>query len=137
MAAAMDLDMAASEISTAPCASSLGVGNRFEKWWRTHDAAIAATRRAGNTRGEAMLLAGLGQLRYAQDRFDGAREFFTESLRLFDGAGDVRGQAVVLAGLGSTDREQGRLAKASDSLRRALPSARDCCPTGPLRSKCF
>ncbi|MFD8491853.1 BTAD domain-containing putative transcriptional regulator [Amycolatopsis sp. NPDC059657] len=119
-AAAMDLDVVASEVSAGLCATSLGIGNRFEEWWRTHDAAIAAARRAGNTRCEAMLLAGLGQLRYAQDRFDAAHEFFASALLLFDASGDQRGRAVVLAGMGSAYREQGRFLAARDTLGQAL-----------------
>ncbi|WP_406511379.1 NB-ARC domain-containing protein [Streptomyces sp. NBC_00161] len=60
-AAALDLALPAREVALALGSSSFGVANRFEEWWRTHDAAIAATRRAADRSGEAMLLAGLGQ----------------------------------------------------------------------------
>ncbi len=61
-AAAMDLDGIACELAAALVASPVAVRNQFDEWWRTHDAGLAAARRAGNRRGEAMLLAGLGQL---------------------------------------------------------------------------
>ncbi|MEJ8643845.1 hypothetical protein WKI68_25725 [Streptomyces sp. MS1.HAVA.3] len=50
-AAALDLDLPAREVALALGSSSFGVANRFEEWWRTHDAAIAATRRAGTAPG--------------------------------------------------------------------------------------
>ncbi|WP_405705385.1 hypothetical protein [Streptomyces sp. NBC_00069] len=75
-AAALDLALPAREVALALGSSSFGVANRFEEWWRTHDAAIAATRRAADRSGEAMLLAGLGQLRYSQDRYGEAPTYF-------------------------------------------------------------
>ncbi|MCX5151674.1 hypothetical protein OHB36_33815 [Streptomyces sp. NBC_00320] len=75
-AAALDLALPAREVALALGSSSFGVANRFEEWWRTHDAAIAATRRAADRSGEAMLLAGLGQLRYSQDRYGEALTYF-------------------------------------------------------------
>lgn len=119
-AATLDLDVAATEVALALCSSSYGVGNRFDAWWRTHDAAIAATRRVGNQVGEAMLLAGLGQLRYSQDRFAEAHAYFDQALPLFEAAGDLRGQAVVRAGAGSACREQGRFTAARHALTCAV-----------------
>ncbi|MGR4880789.1 BTAD domain-containing putative transcriptional regulator [Streptomyces sp. LARHCF249] len=123
-AAALDLDVAVCEISVALCSSSFGVRNRFDEWWRTHDAALGAARRAGNRTGEAMLLSGLGQLRYAEDRFDRAHDYFGAAFRLFSGAGDVRGRAVTLAGTGSAYREQGRFSAAREALCGAVTGFR-------------
>ncbi|MCX4627097.1 BTAD domain-containing putative transcriptional regulator [Streptomyces sp. NBC_01443] len=119
-AAALDLDVPALEVALALCSSFFGVGNRFDAWWRTHHAAITATRRAGNRSGEAMLLAGVGQLRYNQDRYAEAHDYLDRALPLFEEAGDLRGQAAVRAGTGSTYREQGRLAAARHALAPAV-----------------
>ncbi|WP_407835183.1 BTAD domain-containing putative transcriptional regulator [Streptomyces sp. DSM 116496] len=123
-AAAIDLDVAACEVSVALSSSSFGVRNRFEEWWRTHTAALAAARRAGNRTGEAMVLSGLGQLRYAEDRFDQAHEYFASAFGLFAAAGDLRGQAVSRAGAGSAYREQGRFSAARDALDEAVAGFR-------------
>ncbi|MEU8778679.1 BTAD domain-containing putative transcriptional regulator [Streptomyces sp. NPDC048606] len=123
-AAAMDLDTPACDLAAALGASAFAVGNRFRQWSRVHTGALAATRRAGNTTGEATLLAGLGQLRYEEDRYTEAERYFRQALPLFETAGDVRGTAVVLAGLGSVDRERGRFVSARDQLTRALDGFR-------------
>ncbi|MER6196128.1 BTAD domain-containing putative transcriptional regulator [Streptomyces sp. NPDC001586] len=123
-AAALDLALPAREVALALGSSSFGVANRFEEWWRTHDAAIAATRRAGDRSGEAMLLAGLGQLRYSQDRYGEALAYFEQARALVEKTDDLRGLAVVLAGTGSVHREQGRFAAARAALSRAAEGFR-------------
>ncbi|MEV0992073.1 BTAD domain-containing putative transcriptional regulator [Streptomyces sp. NPDC049949] len=123
-AAALDLAVPAREVALALGSSSFGVANRFEEWWRTHDAAIAATRRAGDRSGEAMLLAGLGQLRYSQDRYAEALTYFEQAGALVEKTEDLRSLAVVLAGTGSVHREQGRFAAARAALARAAEGFR-------------
>ncbi|MFE6847667.1 BTAD domain-containing putative transcriptional regulator [Streptomyces sp. NPDC057686] len=123
-AAALDLAVPAREVALALGSSSFGVANRFEEWWRTHDAAIAATRRAGDRSGEAMLLAGLGQLRYSQDRYAEALTYFEQARALVEEADDLRSLAVVLAGTGSVHREQGRFAAARAALSRSAEGFR-------------
>ncbi|MEU8844383.1 BTAD domain-containing putative transcriptional regulator [Streptomyces roseus] len=123
-AAALDLSVPAREVALALGSSSFGVANRFEEWWRTHDAAIAATRRAGDRSGEAMLLAGLGQLRYSQDRYAEALTYFEQARALVERTEDLRSLAVVLAGAGSVHREQGRFAAARTALSRAAEGFR-------------
>ncbi|MEU9087362.1 BTAD domain-containing putative transcriptional regulator [Streptomyces sp. NPDC048357] len=123
-AAALDLALPAREVALALGSSSFGVANRFEEWWRTHAAAIAATRRAGDRSGEAMLLAGLGQLRYSQDRYGEALTYFEQARALVEKTDDPRGLAVVLAGTGSVHREQGRFAAARAALSRAAEGFR-------------
>ncbi|MGP3981960.1 BTAD domain-containing putative transcriptional regulator [Streptomyces sp. KR80] len=119
-AAAMGLHALACEAAVALCSSSYAIGNCFEAWWRTHDAALTAVRRAGDRSGEAPLLVGLGQLRYEQDRFAEAQDYFQQGLVLYTELGDVRGEAAALAGLGCAYREQGRLRAAERALTRAV-----------------
>ncbi len=123
-AAAYDLHGLACEAAAALCSSAYAVGNRFEAWWRSHDAALAAARRAEDRSGEALLLIGLGQLRYEQDRFTESQDYFRQAAGLCADLGDARGRAAALAGLGSSLREAGRLRAALDVLGRAVDGFR-------------
>ncbi|MFJ2766630.1 BTAD domain-containing putative transcriptional regulator [Streptomyces sp. NPDC087300] len=123
-AAAYDLHTLACEAAAALCSSAYAVGNRFEAWWRSHDAALAAARRAEDRSGEALLLIGLGQLRYEQDRFAESQAYFRQAARLCAELGDTRGRAAALAGLGSALREAGSLRAALDALSRAVDGFR-------------
>ncbi|MFF7841905.1 BTAD domain-containing putative transcriptional regulator [Streptomyces ossamyceticus] len=120
-AAAMGLHTLACEAAAALCSSSFAIKNRFDAWWRSHDAALAAARRAEDRSGEALLIIGLGQLRYEQDRIAEAQEYFRTAERICTELGDVRGRSAALAGLGSACREVGELREAE----RALTDAAD------------
>ncbi|MFC8126251.1 BTAD domain-containing putative transcriptional regulator [Streptomyces sp. NPDC057302] len=123
-AAALDLHTLSCEAAAALCSSAYTVGNRFEAWWRTHDAALAAARRAEDRAGEALLLIGLGQLRYEQDRFPESQGYFKQAAGLCAELGDIRGRAAAFAGLGSALREAGRLRAAQETLVRAVEGFR-------------
>ncbi|MDX2598742.1 BTAD domain-containing putative transcriptional regulator [Streptomyces caniscabiei] len=120
-AAAMGLHTLACEAAAALCSSSFAIKNRFDAWWRSHDAALAAARRAEDRSGEALLIIGLGQLRYEQDRIAESQEYFRTAERVCTELGDVRGRSAALAGLGSACREVGELREAE----RALTDAAD------------
>ena len=120
-AAAMGLHTLACEAAAALCSSSFAIKNRFDAWWRSHDAALAAARRAEDRSGEALLIIGLGQLRYEQDRIAESQEYFRTAERICTELGDVRGRSAALAGLGSACREVGELRDAE----RALTDAAD------------
>ncbi|MGW7080274.1 BTAD domain-containing putative transcriptional regulator [Streptomyces sp. NPDC054866] len=124
-AAALDLHTLSCEAAAALCSSAYTVGNRFEAWWRTHDAALAAARRAEDRAGEALLLIGLGQLRYEQDRFPESQGYFKQAAALCAELGDIRGQAAAFAGLGSALREAGQLRAAQETLVRAVDGFRE------------
>ncbi|MFE0106160.1 BTAD domain-containing putative transcriptional regulator [Streptomyces sp. NPDC059009] len=123
-AAAFGLHTLACAAAAVLCSSSFAVGNRFDAWWRSHDAALAAARRAEDRSGEALLLIGLGQLRYEQDRYAEAEAYFRQAEPLCAAIGDLHGRAAALAGLGSCLREVGRLAQAEDALARAADGFR-------------
>ncbi|MEW2395904.1 BTAD domain-containing putative transcriptional regulator [Streptomyces sp. NPDC046862] len=120
-AAALGLHTLACEAAATLCSSSFAISNRFDAWWRSHDAALAAARRAEDLSGEALLLIGLGQLRYEQDRCSEALDYFRQAERLCADLGDVRGRSAALTGLGSACRELGELRAAE----RALADAAD------------
>ncbi|MGW6456971.1 AfsR/SARP family transcriptional regulator [Streptomyces sp. NPDC055078] len=119
-AAGFGLHTLACAAATVLCSSSFAVGNRFDAWWRSHDAALAAARRAEDRAGEALLLIGLGQLRFEQDRYAEAQDYFRQAEPLCADIGDAHGQAAALAGLGGNLRELGRLDAADDALGRAV-----------------
>ncbi|MFD8819191.1 ATP-binding protein, partial [Streptomyces sp. NPDC059627] len=109
----------ARDLAGALIASSAALYNQFDAWSRAHTAAMAAVRRSGDVGGEAWLLAGLGQLRYEQDRFEDSYAYFADALRLF-GERVPDGAAVALAGMGTARREQARYAEALELLEAAL-----------------
>ncbi|MEU6761845.1 BTAD domain-containing putative transcriptional regulator [Streptomyces sp. NPDC046853] len=119
-AAAFGLHTLACAAATVLCSSSFAVGNRFDAWWRSHHAALTAARRAGDRAGEALLLIGLGQLRFEQDRYAEAQDYFRQAEPLCAAVGDLHGQAAALAGLGGNLRELGRLDAADEALGRAV-----------------
>lgn len=123
-AAAMDLPALACEAAATLCSSAYLVSNRFDAWSRTHEAALAAVRRAEDRAGEARLLVGLGHLRYEQDDFTASVGHFRQAAVLCAGLGDTRGHATALAGLGGAYREQGRLRDSVRELTRAIEDFR-------------
>ncbi|BBC36484.1 AfsR family transcriptional regulator [Streptomyces graminofaciens] len=123
-AAAMGLHTLACEAAAALCSSSFAISNRFDAWWRSHDAALAAARRAEDRGGEALLTVGLGQLRYEQDRITEAQVYFRQAERILAELGDVRGRAAALGGLGIACREVGELREAQRVLADAATGFR-------------
>ncbi|TYB64830.1 tetratricopeptide repeat protein [Nonomuraea sp. PA05] len=118
-AAAMNLDVAACDLAAALSFSHVFDANRRGEWHASHQAALAAARRAGNRSGEALLLAGLGHIHYRLDRFDEVHEYLSAALPLFAATGDVRGEAVALAGMGGACREQCRMREGLGYLTRS------------------
>jgi tetratricopeptide (TPR) repeat protein len=118
-AAALGLVDVSVALATALCGSVFPLDNRFEAWSRTHTAALAAARDAGDRAAEALLLVQLGQLNYHRDDFAAAYKYSLESLSLFRELGDARGEATAQAWLGWIFREQGRLAEALHFLHQA------------------
>jgi DNA-binding SARP family transcriptional activator len=116
----LNLDGAACELASVLVASPFALYNEFDAWSRTHEAALAAVRRTGNRRGEAVLLAGIGELRYEQDRFAESEACFREALSMFRQVDDVWGEAMALTGIGIACCEQANFSEASSLLGQAL-----------------
>ncbi|WP_086661593.1 AfsR/SARP family transcriptional regulator [Lentzea kentuckyensis] len=121
----LDLSEDATTLAAALCSSRFAVHNLFGLWWRTHDAALGAARRTGDRAGEARLLTGLGWLRFEQDRFDEAEDYYRRAITAYGQSGDRHGQASVQLALSSVQRERGMLADALVSLTSALPDLDD------------
>jgi tetratricopeptide (TPR) repeat protein/transcriptional regulator with XRE-family HTH domain len=96
------------------------VRGHFDEWRHTFDVALAATRTAGNRRGEAAVLRGLGELHTFQDRYDAALSCFEQARVIFSELGDHSGEAVTASGCGLVYRVRGRHADALSSFRRAV-----------------
>lgn len=120
----LDLTDVATRLAAALCSSRFAVRNLFGQWYRTHTAALAAARRAGDRLGEARLLAGLGWLRYEQDRFDESAGYYEQALAAYEQSGDRRGLATTRLALSTVQREHGQLAAARSSLEQVLTELR-------------
>jgi DNA-binding SARP family transcriptional activator/tetratricopeptide (TPR) repeat protein len=81
-------------------------GSYRDDWKQTHDAALAATRAAGNRRGTAALLYSLGVLALTGQLEDAGRDL-RESLQIFDDIEEVHGRTLALSGLAFIDRQKG------------------------------
>ncbi|WP_235039330.1 AfsR/SARP family transcriptional regulator [Kibdelosporangium aridum] len=120
----LDLTDVATRLAAALCSSRFAVRNLFGQWWRTHSAALTAVRRTGDRLSEARLLAGLGWLRYEQDCFIEATEYYDQALVAYERSGDRHGQAITRLALSTVQREHGQLAAAQSSLDQVLTELR-------------
>ncbi|GGT20976.1 BTAD domain-containing putative transcriptional regulator [Nonomuraea spiralis] len=89
-------------------------------WRRTHTAALAAARAAGDRYGEAAMLRGLAQVSLYQDRYEESAEGFTRSRQIFHEMGDIRAEATSVCGLGAVSQFRGRHAQSLGYIRQAL-----------------
>jgi DNA-binding SARP family transcriptional activator/tetratricopeptide (TPR) repeat protein len=115
-ASELGLTGVATRLASALCASRFAVRNLFGQWWRTHTAALTAAGDAGDREGEARLLAGLGWLRYEQDRFDESATYYEQAITAYASVDDRYSQARTRLALSTVLREQGRLTHARDVL---------------------
>ncbi|MFC4014991.1 BTAD domain-containing putative transcriptional regulator [Nonomuraea purpurea] len=93
---------------------------RFEEWQLTHSLALEGARAAGDRRGEAAMLRGLGQVCLYQDRYTEADDMLRRSRAIFRELGDTRGEAVSICGLGAVEQFSGRHLRALGYFRHAL-----------------
>ncbi|OLZ46504.1 SARP family transcriptional regulator [Amycolatopsis coloradensis] len=91
-----------------------------DDWLHTHAVALAAARRSGELRGEAIIQRNLGQVQLYQDSYAEALVAFEQSQLLFDKIGDARGAAIALAGLGTVLRIKGEDTVALEHCHAAL-----------------
>jgi DNA-binding SARP family transcriptional activator len=117
----LNLAAAASSLAAALCSSSFAVRNQFGQWWRTHSAALAAAHRTGNRLAEASQLAGLGRLRYEQDRLDDAIDYYLQAIEIYNEVGEHDLRVITTLSLSAAQRERGLLAQAMASLDEVMP----------------
>lgn len=93
-------------------------------WRRTHEVALAATRRGGNRRGEAAMLYSLGSLALSEGRFGQAAVQLEQALAMFRDLGDAHGMGLADRNLGRIDRVRGNAEEALARYERALAAVR-------------
>lgn len=96
----------------------------YDDWRETHEQALAACRRAGNRRGQAAVLLGLGEVDLSVDRYEQAAVHLEEARRRFAEVGDIHGRGLALYLTASVDRNHGHLAVALERCERAYAALR-------------
>ncbi|MET1074149.1 MAG: BTAD domain-containing putative transcriptional regulator [Umezawaea sp.] len=81
----------------------------YQDWNRGHHIALEAAGGAGDTRGAAALLQGLGQVHIYLDELGEARQDLHRCLELYRDVGDRRGEGLALASLATVHRVRGEL----------------------------
>ncbi|HEY7202149.1 MAG TPA: NB-ARC domain-containing protein, partial [Candidatus Dormibacteraeota bacterium] len=119
LACEADLADLACELA-APLATCFSMRGHFDEWRRVHELVLAAARRSGNRRAQAVLERGLGDVHAIQDRFDEALGCFRRARSAFREVGDRRGEAVVLIGTGLVLRVRGCPRESMTACSRAL-----------------
>ncbi|MEU7477106.1 BTAD domain-containing putative transcriptional regulator [Lentzea sp. NPDC042327] len=117
-------DLGVDELTTTVIASLLSspfaARNEFGNWQRTHEVALRAARDRGNRRAEAVLLAGLGQLRYEQDDFVEALRNFEQAAEIARDIGETATLAVACVGMGTVLRDLAEFEPARELLGQAI-----------------
>ncbi|GIH36701.1 SARP family transcriptional regulator [Microbispora amethystogenes] len=98
----------------------LEVRKHHDEWEQTHEIALDATRAAGNRRGEAVILAELGELSLHRHDYRAAANFIGQAATIFTALRDRHAEAITEHKLAVLDRLGGRL---HDALSRARRSA--------------
>ncbi len=91
-----------------------------DDWQATHQAALAAARRADNYRGEASLLRGLGYFNLHRKRLDATVDYLTSAAAIYRRLGERRGAAHAVEEIGVVHRIRGRYAEAAASFKQAM-----------------
>ncbi len=123
-AADAGLDELAADLA-ASLVNFLDLRRYFDDWQRSHDAALAVSRRRGNRRGEASLLRGLGYLSLNRNSLDAAMNCLGRAHRILGQIGDRRGKAQAVEGIGVLHRLQGRYAEAASCYDQAMAAFLD------------
>lgn len=121
-AAALGLDELCWDLAVSSGAFFQATSYTYD-WQRTHEAALACVRDAGNRRGEAAVLYSLGTLAMLS-RPDRAARDFTVPLGMFEDLGDVQGRALTLGGLAFAEHLSGHHDTALQQYQNALEDFR-------------
>lgn len=119
----LGIDEQSTTLITSLLSSPFAARNEFDGWQRTHEATLAAARRAGDRRAEVALLTGLGQLHYEKDDFSAAHDHFQQALTGARAIGDEAVQAVALIGVGTVQRDLAEWSDAAAHLSQAAALA--------------
>ncbi|MBP2327303.1 DNA-binding SARP family transcriptional activator [Kibdelosporangium banguiense] len=91
----------------------------FDDWQETHEVALNAVRKAGNSRGVAAVMCSLGSMHLSRRRLAQAELMLEPALELFDELADVHGRALVTRSLGILAYIEGRPVAAAELYDRA------------------
>ncbi|MDH2425007.1 AfsR/SARP family transcriptional regulator [Sphaerisporangium sp. TRM90804] len=97
----------------------LEIRRHHDEWQQMHEIALAAVRAAGNHRGEAVLLAELGELDLHRHDYTAAARSAERATQMFVELGDGHAQAITEHKLAILDRLDGRLHKALSRAERS------------------
>ncbi|GGQ34864.1 AfsR/SARP family transcriptional regulator [Streptosporangium pseudovulgare] len=92
----------------------------YDEWRITHEIALPAARAAGDVRGQAHMLNGLGRLFFARNDTRACEQSLKEALELFEQAADRHGHALTLANMAEFHRLRNRHDQALACYERAL-----------------
>lgn len=116
----LGVDELTTTVITSLLSSPFAARNEFGNWQRTHEVALRAARERGNRRAEAVLLAGLGQLRYEQDDFAAALANFEQAKAIAEEIGETETLAVAYVGMGTVRRDLAEFDQARALLEKAI-----------------
>ena len=122
---AAGLPALATELASALLSSNFAARYQLKTFGQVQHDSLLAVRDDGDRDGEVSVLAGLGRLRYQQDRFAEAYDFYTRALNLLRGHDTGPTTAGVLIDYGYVCVEQGRFRKARRALDLAYAMAVD------------
>ncbi|MGW4796908.1 BTAD domain-containing putative transcriptional regulator, partial [Nonomuraea sp. NPDC004297] len=123
-AAALGLDELCWDLAVS-AVSLFQTRGHYDDWEQTHRVALLATRAAGNTRGSAALLTGLGLLESYRHRYEPAAAAVEEALHLFERCHDRHGWALARAVAAFTAGMRGLYAEAVAQCGSALHAIRE------------
>ncbi|MGP3935564.1 BTAD domain-containing putative transcriptional regulator [Nonomuraea sp. KM88] len=123
-AAALGLDELCWDLAVT-AVSLFQTRGHYDDWEETHRVALLATRAAGNIRGSAALLTGMGLLEAYRHRYGPATAAVTEALRLFERCDDRHGWALARAVAAFTAGMKGLYGEAIEQCETALRAIRE------------
>jgi DNA-binding SARP family transcriptional activator len=116
----LGVDELTTTVITSLLSSPFAARNQFGNWQRTHLVALRSARERGNRRAEAVLLAGLGQLRYEQDDFAAALANFQQAADIAADIDEPETLAVAYVGMGTVLRDLAEFDQARVLLDKAI-----------------
>ncbi|GGU78309.1 AfsR/SARP family transcriptional regulator [Lentzea flava] len=116
----LGVDELTTTVITSLLSSPFAARNEFGNWQRTHEVALRSARERGNRRAEAVLLAGLGQLRYEQDDFAAALTSFRQAAEIAAEIDEPGTLAVAYVGMGTVHRDLAEFERARELLDQAI-----------------
>ncbi|MCW2877566.1 MAG: putative AfsR-like transcriptional regulator [Sphaerisporangium sp.] len=110
--AAIGLDELSWDLAIS-CVTLFEAHSHLDDWQTTHEIALTAVRAAGNRRGEAAMVYGLGSLALYRQQYAEARALLENACKLFTEIAEDHGYALALRNLALLDRTTGQVDQAA------------------------